>query len=215
MKTPVIPGLNIPVRSIYCIGRNYANHAKEMNAPIPKIPIIFQKPLGTICFDGDSVCIPPISKEIHHEGELVLAIGETASHINTAQAHHVIAGVGAGIDFTARDLQQLAKKAGQPWTLSKGFDHFAPISNFISVDEQALEELSLICSVNQEIRQQGNVSEMIFSPTELVAYLSSVFTLEQGDLIFTGTPEGVSQVQAGDVVTTSLSIGSSVTVTLT
>lgn len=199
-----IPGLNLPIRSIFCIGRNYASHAKEMNAPIPESPVVFIKPLNTICFEGASVPLPPQSREIHHEVELVVAIGNSGKDIPAHKAYQHIAGFGIGIDFTARDIQQKAKENGLPWTIAKGFDHFAPISSFIPLQEKTFPTLTLQLSVNNHIRQHDSTSNMIFEISSLISYLSSIFTLQKGDLIFTGTPEGVSAVQAGDIVTASI-----------
>ena len=200
----IIPGLNSRVNSIFCIGRNYASHAKEMKAALPIEPIIFQKPINTICYDGSKIILPAMSKEVHHEAELVLAVGKSGKKISKENALSYIAGFGIGIDFTARDIQTLAKQKGQPWTVAKGFDHFAPISNFVPLNDQDLHNQEIKLLVNNQIRQLDSTSNMIFDAATLVSYLSSIFTLSEGDLIFTGTPEGVSAVQSGDQITASL-----------
>ena len=195
----IIPGLEIPVNTIFCIGRNYANHAKEMNAPVPSTPMVFTKPVTTICFDGDTVHIPPQSNDVHHEGELVVAIGKSGKNIPLETALEYISGIGVGIDFTARDIQAKAKEKGHPWAVAKGFDHFAPISTFVPL-ASIPDSLVIQLSVNDDIRQQGFISDMIFDIPTLISYLSTIFTLNEGDLIFTGTPEGVAAVEAGDTV---------------
>lgn len=205
MNTPTIPGLDLPIRNIYCIGRNFADHAKEMNASIPSSPIVFLKPTSSICFDGDTVSIPPQSQNVHHEGEIVLAIGKSGKNIDQKNAKNYIAGIGAGIDFTARDLQSDAKKAGLPWSVAKGFDGFAPISSFIPFSEVSDSAHTIELTVNDTVRQSGTTDQMIFSFEELIVYLSSIFTLQPGDLIFTGTPAGVSAIEPGDNVTAKLS----------
>jgi 2-keto-4-pentenoate hydratase/2-oxohepta-3-ene-1,7-dioic acid hydratase in catechol pathway len=205
MNTPTIPGLDRPIRNIYCIGRNFADHAKEMNAATPSLPIVFLKPTSSICFDGDTVSIPPQSQNVHHEGEIVLAIGKTGKNIDRKNAKNYIAGIGAGIDFTARDLQSDAKKAGLPWSVAKGFDGFAPVSSFIPFSEVSDSALTIELTVNDTLRQSGTTDQMIFSFEELIVYLSSIFTLQPGDLIFTGTPAGVSAIEPGDNVTAKLS----------
>lgn len=205
MNTPTIPGLDLPIRNIYCIGRNFADHAKEMNASTPSSPIVFLKPTSSICFDGDTVSIPPQSQNVHHEGEIVLAIGKSGKNIDQKNAKNYVAGIGAGIDFTARDLQSDAKKAGLPWSVAKGFDGFAPISSFIPFSEVSDSVLKVELTVNDTVRQSGTTDQMIFSFEELIVYLSSIFTLQPGDLIFTGTPAGVSAIEPGDNVTAKLS----------
>lgn len=205
MNTPTIPGLDLPIRNIYCIGRNFADHANEMNAATPSSPIVFLKPTSSICFDGDTVSIPPQSQNVHHEGEIVLAIGKSGKNIDQKNAKNYIAGIGAGIDFTARDLQSDAKKAGLPWSVAKGFDGFAPVSSFIPFSEVSDSAHTIELTVNDTVRQSGTTDKMIFSFEELIVYLSSIFTLQPGDLIFTGTPAGVSAIEPGDNVTAKLS----------
>ena len=200
----LIPGLNIPINSIFCIGRNYADHAKEMGAPLPDVPMVFLKPISSICYDGANIKLPKQSNDVHHEVELVIAIGKNGKNISSEAAHEHIAGIGIGIDFTARDLQALAKKKGHPWSVAKGFDQFAPISNFSPYAQQELNKQQLTLTVNDETRQSASTSKMIFDVTTLISYLSSIFTLSEGDLIFTGTPEGVSAVNSGDILSASL-----------
>jgi 2-keto-4-pentenoate hydratase/2-oxohepta-3-ene-1,7-dioic acid hydratase in catechol pathway len=201
-----IPGLpHLQVNNIFCIGRNYALHAKEMGSSVPEEPMVFLKPNSAILFNGGTVRIPEQSADVHHEVELVIAIGKTGRHIQPQGAGSFIAGLAIGIDFTARDIQSKAKKAGKPWTVSKGFDTFAPVSDFLpSESAPDPDELEIALQVNGNIVQSGNTKEMIFSVVELISYLSTVFTLQPGDLIFTGTPEGVGPVVQGDKLTANL-----------
>ncbi len=216
MEHPIIKGLNIPVRTIFCIGRNYAKHAAEMGANVPTTPVVFLKPLSSICFDGDSVELPSISKNVHYEGEIVIAIGKIGKNIPEDKAMNFINGIGCGIDFTARDLQQSAKLNGLPWSVAKGFDNFAPISTFKPINDIDLLSLDIKLTQNGVIRQVGSITDMIFSIPYLVSYLSNIVTLYPGDLIFTGTPNGVGQVIEGDVITTTIpSLDCSVTVQIT
>lgn len=205
MEATIIPGLDLPVKSIYCIGRNYAEHAKELNNPLPTSPLVFLKPQSSICYDGDEILIPTQSSDVHHEVELVVAISKICKNASESESLDYISGAGIGIDFTARDIQQKAKELGQPWTVAKGFDTFAPISNFIPLVEiENVQNLDLKLSVNDSVKQSGNTSQMIFSIKKIVSFLSGIFTLYPGDLIFTGTPSGVSSIKSKDVITASL-----------
>lgn len=208
MQQPQIPGLDLPIRTIYCIGRNYAQHAKEMGSPIPKMPLVFLKPLGTICYSNSTISIPPQSNDVHFEGEIVVAISKTGKNIPQGSAQEHIAGYGVGIDLTARDIQSIAKKQGHPWSVAKGFDDFAPISDFIpasEIDDNSDMDIKLF--QNGFVKQHGNTSEMIFPISNLIAFLSQIYTLHPGDLIFTGTPEGVGPVQPGDKLEVLLNNG--------
>lgn len=190
---------------ILCIGRNYAKHAEELNNPIPDDPIIFTKPPTALLAPGEAFVYPDFSEDVHFECELVLRIGKKGKNIPEAEAASYVEAIGMGIDFTARDLQSVAKKKGLPWALAKGFDGSAPITEFIPATE--LPELSNIrytCSLNGELRQDGHTAMMLFPCTMLISYLSRFITLEEGDLIFTGTPAGVGPVQRGDVLEGSL-----------
>lgn len=199
MENPIIPGLDIPVRTIYCIGRNYEQHAKEMGSPIPKVPLVFLKPLGSICYDTAEIELPVQSNDIHFEAEIVVAISRSGKNISHGAALDYVSGIGAGIDFTARDIQSVAKKQGHPWSVAKGFDNFAPISSFVSISEiEDPGNIDLKLFQNGFVKQHGNSSEMIFPIPNLIAFLSQIYTLYPGDLIFTGTPEGVGPVKSGD-----------------
>ncbi|HYW35452.1 MAG TPA: fumarylacetoacetate hydrolase family protein [Balneolaceae bacterium] len=201
-----IPGIpDLTIGSIYCIGRNYQKHAQEMQQKVPTEPIVFLKPASSLIRDGETIHLPPQSLEVHHEVELVIAIGRKGHHIKKNDADIYIAGYGIGIDVTARDIQQRAKKHGHPWTVAKGFDTFAPISIFKRVHgDTNLNSLQLSLQVNGDLRQQDSTQNMIFGVEEIIMYLSTIFTLHPGDLIFTGTPEGVSEIKPGDKIETRL-----------
>lgn len=200
-EKPIICGFehDLPVRTIYCIGRNYSKHAREMYAKVPEKPIVFIKPLSAISYHKDTISLPEESTDVHHEVELLVVIGKKGKNISSEQAIQYIAGYGIGIDFTARDLQQEAKTQGLPWSVAKGFDGFASISSFVPSDTfPDIQNVDFNLSVNGQNKQSSNSRHMIFKIPELVAYLSSVCTLYPGDLIFTGTPEGVGPVKRGD-----------------
>lgn len=201
-----LPGLShLQVNNIFCIGRNYALHAQEMGSSVPEEPMVFLKPNSAILFNGGTVRLPEQSSDVHHEVELVIAIGKTGRHIQPQEAGSYIAGLAIGIDFTARDIQSAAKRAGKPWTVSKGFDTFAPVSDFLpSESAPNPDDLEIALLVNGKVVQSGNTKEMIFSVAELLCYLSTLFTLQPGDLIYTGTPEGVGPVVHGDKLTANL-----------
>lgn len=208
MKNPEIPGLNLSVNNIYCIGRNYAQHAKELGNSVPKIPIVFIKPLGTICYTDTTIELPVQSNDVHFEAEIVVAISKEGKNIAQDSALNYVAGYGAGIDFTARDIQAISKKQGQPWTIAKGFDNFAPISTFIrAADIENHNDLDIKLFQNGFVKQHGNSSEMVFSIANLISFLSGIFTLQPGDLIFTGTPEGVGPIESGDKLEVLLNNG--------
>lgn len=189
------------VGKIVCVGRNYADHAKEMGNEVPEFPIIFLKPPSTLIYDGDTIVHPNHSEEMHHEIELVLLVGKNVKDAKEAEAEEAIIGYGVGLDMTLRDLQNQYRKEGTPWTLAKSFDTCAVISDFISKDEYKLtgnENIQLY--KNGSLQQNSFVNKMIFSPAEIVKYISERMTLEPGDLIYTGTPEGVSKIERGDVL---------------
>jgi len=205
MNILTIPNLDLPIGTIFCIGRNYAEHAQELGNAVPKQPMVFLKPKSAVCFNGDTILLPTQSKDVHHEVELVIAIGKGGKNIPQNSALEHIAGIDVGIDLTARDIQQTAKDKGHPWSIAKGFDTFAPISNFAPLSSiTSIQNLELELKVNGKTRQIGNTSEMIFPCDILISYLSSIFTLYPGDLIFTGTPKGVSALNTGDTLEASL-----------
>lgn len=190
-----------PVRigTIFCIGRNYAEHAAELNNPIPKQPLVFLKPASAIIHSNSQIILPASSQSVHYEVELVVVIGKSVKNISADEANDAIMGFGIGIDITARDIQQKAKDKGHPWTVAKGYDTFAPVSDFVSTgDIEHPQAIDLSLSVNGKIEQHGNTRDMLFPINNLIAYLTTIFTLYPGDLIFTGTPSGVGELQAGD-----------------
>ncbi|MFH0989000.1 MAG: fumarylacetoacetate hydrolase family protein [bacterium] len=200
---------HLEVKKILCIGRNYAGHAKEMNASIPENPLFFLKPATAIIHDGETVRVPEISKEVHHEVEMLVLIGTGGTNISPADSLRHVAGYGIGLDMTMRDVQAEAKKKGTPWTLAKGFDTSAPVSSFVSASRiQNPHELGVKLTVNRAPRQNGCTDQFLFRIEELIAYLSRFITLERGDIIFTGTPEGVAQTVSGDELHAELSLPS-------
>lgn len=189
------------LNNIYCIGKNYADHAKEMGGDVPTEPVIFLKPTSAVITNGAPIVIPTMSTNVHHEVELTVLIGKGGKDIPQSNAMEHVAGYGVGLDMTMRDRQGEAKKAGNPWTVSKGFDTSAPLSPFVTAASVAdPHDLTITLTVNGTIRQHSSTKHMIFRIDVLIAYLSSIFTLEEGDIIYTGTPEGVAQVVAGDVL---------------
>ncbi len=193
------------VGKIVCVGRNYAEHAKELGNEIPKFPIIFLKPPSTLVNNGDSIVHPNYSNELHHEVELVLLIGKEVKNASLDEAENAIIGYGVGLDMTLRDLQNVFRKEGTPWTLAKSFDTCAVVSDFISKEDYKIngdEKIQLM--VNGKLQQTSKINKMIFSPKEIVKFISERMTLEPGDLIYTGTPEGVSKVERGDVLKSSI-----------
>lgn len=217
MSTSSLPGLShLNIGNIYCIGRNYVEHAVELNNKPPEQPLVFLKPTSSVIFDGDTINLPPQSNNVHHEVELVVAIGKTGKSIPKDKALDHIAGYGVGIDVTARDIQQEAKDNAHPWTVAKGFDTFAPLSPFVDWHRISNpQDIMLEISVNGITRQSDSTKLMIFSVAELISYLSNIFTLQAGDLIFTGTPKGVSPIKSGDQIEATMNNGlASVSVTV-
>ena len=207
MKTIRVRGSSeeIPVGKILCLGQNYAEHAREMQSEVPERPVVFLKPATALIRDGEDIIIPPISREVHHEVELVVAIAKKGKHIAESSAREFILGYAVGLDMTLRDVQNEAKKKGLPWSVAKGFDTSAPVSEIIPASQvKSFSELEIRCSVNGTLRQKSRVGMMVFSLEQIISYCSSVFTLERGDLIFTGTPEGVGRVQPGDAIQAEL-----------
>ena len=189
-----------PVHRVYCVGRNYAAHAREMGMdPDREPPFFFSKPADAVVANGTPVPYPPRTGNLHHEIELVVAIGTGGRDIPLANALEHVFGYAVGNDLTRRDLQFAARDQGRPWDVSKGFDHSAPVSAIRPVSEVGHPEQGAIwLEVNGETRQRANLSEMIWSVPEIVAELSTYFELRPGDLVFTGTPEGVGALTRGD-----------------
>ncbi len=184
---------------IIAIGRNYAEHAKELNNPVPTTPVIFMKPDTALLKDNKPFYHPEFSADIHHEIELVLKISKEGKHIAEKFASNYFEEIGLGVDFTARDLQQKHKEKGLPWELAKSFDNSAPVSKFLPKSQFAdLANLSFRLELNGNTVQAGNTKDLLFSFESIIAFVSKYITLKKGDLIFTGTPQGVGKVNIGD-----------------
>ena len=183
---------------IICIGRNYAEHAKEMKSDVPTEPVYFMKPDTSLLKESDFY-FPEFTKDLHHEIELVLKISKAGKHIEEQFAHKYYDEIGLGIDFTARDIQAKCKEKGLPWEKAKAFDNSAPIGNFVKKEELGdLNNINFELKINGEPRQVGNSKDLIFSFDKVISYISQFVTLKTGDLIYTGTPEGVGPVKIGD-----------------
>jgi len=183
---------------IFCIGRNYVDHAKELNNPVPKKPLVFMKPITALLKDNRAFYYPDFSENIHYETELVIKMSRHAKHIDAKFAHKYYDQIGIGIDFTARDVQSQLKEKGHPWEIAKGFDHSAPISKFKSIENFDVANINFSLNKNGEPAQIGNSKDLIFDFSELIAHISKYITLQKGDYIYTGTPAGVGPVKIGD-----------------
>jgi 2-keto-4-pentenoate hydratase/2-oxohepta-3-ene-1,7-dioic acid hydratase in catechol pathway len=184
---------------IFCIGRNYIEHAKELNNPLPEKPVFFLKPDTSLVIRNRPFFYPDFSTDIHYETELVIKIGKNGKHIQEKFAHTYYNEIGLGIDFTARDLQQECKQKGLPWEVAKGFDQSAPISKWIQISElKDKENIHFYLNLNGTTVQKGCSCDMIFSFDKVITYISQFITVKMGDLIFTGTPAGVGPVKIGD-----------------
>lgn len=187
---------------IICIGRNYRDHAKELNNPIPKKPLVFMKPPSALLLENKPFYYPEFSNNVHYELEVVLKICKNGRHVQPDFASGYFEQIGLGIDFTARDLQAVCKEKGHPWEIAKGFDGSAAISEFIPISSlKNGEHIEFSLFKNEERVQLGNTKDLIFSFNYLITYLSQYFKLQVGDMIYTGTPAGVGPVQIGDKLT--------------
>ncbi|MFT6579901.1 MAG: fumarylpyruvate hydrolase [Alphaproteobacteria bacterium] len=204
--TPTIPVLNsdtaFPVRRIYCVGRNYAAHAREMgHDPDREPPFFFTKPADAIVLNGSDTPYPVQTSNLHPEIEMIVALSKGGVDIPLEDANDCIFGYGVGLDLTRRDMQGVAKDMGRPWDMSKGFDHSAPVTNITPVSECGIiESGSISLTVNDKLRQESDLSAMIWDVPETINYLSGLVELKPGDLIFTGTPDGVAAIERGDVL---------------
>jgi acylpyruvate hydrolase len=203
MKNIIVKNSNetFTIGKFVCVGRNYADHIKELGNETPDKPILFLKPSSAAIYSGDKIIYPKFSNELHHEVELLLLIGKDLKDADEKESADAIAGYGVGLDMTLRDVQNELKKKGHPWTIAKCFDTSAVISDFVSSKDYKLtleEEISI--SVNGVIRQKEKLNMMIFPPVKLVQYISTVMKLERGDIIYTGTPAGVGSVNRGDTL---------------
>ncbi|PLY03124.1 MAG: acylpyruvase [Desulfuromonas sp.] len=191
----------IPVGKVVCLGRNYSEHISELGNAVPDQPVIFIKPSTSIIPDGKTVVIPDYSDDCHHEVELALLIGKSGRKIKQQDAMEHVAGYGVAVDLTLRDVQSKQKEKGLPWEIAKGFDTACPLSDFVPAERiEDPHNLRLTLSVNGETRQDGNTSLMMRQIPQIIEEMSSIFTLEEGDIILTGTPAGVSRIVSGDVM---------------
>ncbi len=217
MKTVSIPDNSSEyiIGKILCIGRNYVDHIKELGNEPPSAPVVFTKPATSVIGNGESVVIPTWSADCHYEAELAVLIGTDGKNIPESEALSFVAGYGVAIDMTLRDVQENLKKKGLPWDIAKGFDTACPLSDFVPAalvpDPQSL---AIRLMLNDEERQNGSTALMINPVTKIISYLSGIFTLEEGDIILTGTPAGVGRVVAGDRMEASIQGVGSVKVTV-
>jgi fumarylpyruvate hydrolase len=199
ISVPVKGGGLFPVRRVFCVGRNYAAHAREMGGdPAREPPFFFTKPADALVTGGADIPFPPATSNLHHEMELVVAIGEGGTDIPAAAALGHVFGYAAGLDMTRRDLQDEAKATRRPWDMSKGFDFSAPVGDILPIAWQHPASGAISLKVNGEVRQHGDLADQIWPVQDIIAALSALVTLQAGDLIFTGTPEGVGPVVRGD-----------------
>lgn len=191
-----------PVRRIYCVGRNYAEHAREMgHDPDRELPFFFQKNPDNLVLDNKDFPYPTMTSNLHHEIELVVAMGQGGRDIQAANALAHVYGYALGIDLTRRDLQNEAKKTGRPWEIGKAFEHSAPMTDITPATKSGhLSKGAIWLKVNGEVRQQSDLTQLIWNIPEIIAHLSAIFELRAGDLIMTGTPAGVAAVKPGDVM---------------
>ncbi len=193
--------LRLPVGKIVCLGRNYVDHIHELGNEVPQAPVLFIKPATSIVPDGGRIVIPPFSSDCHHEVELALLIGKKGKQLREEQVFDHIAGYGVAIDLTLRDVQAKQKEKGLPWEIAKAFDTSCPLSDFVPAEKIAdPHDLQLTLTVNGELRQDGNTALMMRRIPQIVAEMSEIFTLEEGDVILTGTPAGVGPIRSGDEV---------------
>ncbi|RPI04760.1 MAG: FAA hydrolase family protein [Ignavibacteriae bacterium] len=207
MKSVILRGEDkfYSVGKIICLGQNYAEHAREMKFEVPASPVFFFKPPSAIIHNGGQIVLPEISNDVHHEVEMTVLIGEKGSHIHRSAALKHVAGYGIGLDLTMRDIQLEAKKKGLPWSLAKGFDTSAPVSEFIpaeTVGDPGSFHVQLL--INGNLRQSSSTDKFVFPVDKVISYISQFITFEPGDIIFTGTPEGVSKITHGDKLEASL-----------
>lgn len=219
---PILRGISIqereelfPVGRIYCVGRNYEDHAKEMNSSVDRDkPFFFSKPPQAIT-QRSQIPFPTQTENLHHEVELVVCLKSKCTNIKSSDAHKHIFGYAVGIDLTKRDLQSVAKSAGKPWDLSKGFDNSAPISAIMQKDDEILKDGKILLNVNNAEKQYSDINNMIWGVDEVISWLSKFITLRPGDIIFTGTPAGVSQLHPGDKIEASIENVGALSFTLT
>lgn len=195
----------IQIGKIVCVGRNYAEHARELGNEVPEKPVVFLKPASAAIQSGSKIIYPSFSNEMHHEVELVLLIGAEIKNASLLESENAIIGYGLGLDMTLRDVQNELKKKSHPWTIAKCFDTSAVLSEFILKGNYSLTlEEEIFLSVNGIVKQKEKLNKMIFKPPQIVQYISSLMRLEEGDLVYTGTPAGVGKVERGDNITAKI-----------
>lgn len=195
-----------PLGKIVCIGRNYAEHIRELGNEVPDRPVLFMKPASSVIGEGGTIVIPDYSQDCHHEVELAILIGRTIKGIRAADALSAVAGYGVAIDLTLRDVQSQLKSKGLPWEVAKAFDTACPLSDFVPAGAvRDPQDLSIALMVNDEVRQEASTALMLRPIPQLIEEMSAIFTLEPGDIILTGTPAGVSRLLSGDRVTAVIS----------
>lgn len=195
----------LPVNKVVCIGRNYLDHIKEMNSTVSEEPLLFMKPKASMCYMSSPIVIPSDKGSCHNELEVAVLLKNTLKNASESDVANAIWGIGLGLDLTLRDIQATLKKQGQPWERAKAFDNSAPLSPFVPIEQfDGLDDLRFTLEINGEVRQQGHTALMLHKIIPLIAHMSSVFTLDVGDVILTGTPKGVGPLYEGDTVTASL-----------
>jgi len=197
---------NVPIGKLICLARTYKKHAEEMHTGVTDDPLLFLKPASSVIFNGESIILPSMSQCLHHEVELGIVIGKKCKNILQQEVLDYVLGYLIALDITARDIQTEAKKNGWPWSIAKGFDTFAPIGEIILKENLPdPNNVDIFLKVNGEIRQKSNTSHMIYSIERIIEFISHIMTLEPGDLIMTGTPEGVGEIIKGDILEAGLS----------
>jgi len=196
---------NVSIGKLVCLARTYKRHAEEMHTKVTKDPLLFLKPASSVIFNGESIIIPDMSKFLHHEVELGIVIGKKCKNVSQREALDYVLGYLIALDITARDIQTEAKKNGWPWSIAKGFDTFAPISEVVlKEDLPNPNNIDISLKINGEIRQSSNTNHMVYSVERIIEFISEIMTLEKGDLIMTGTPEGVGEIATDDILEAEL-----------
>jgi len=204
---------HVRIGKIICLARTYAEHAREMNATVTEDPLLFLKPTSSVIYDHGTIIIPKRSQCLHHEVELGIILGKKGKNIREEKAMQYVLGYLVALDITARDIQSVSKKNGWPWAIAKGFDTFAPLSDAVTKEKVPNpQNLDLMLKINGTVKQSANTNQMIYSIERIISFISEIMTLEPGDLILTGTPEGVGEIKEGDVLEAQLDSLCSLTV---
>ena len=203
-KSPNSEISSTQIGTCFCIGSNYSDHIKEMGSLLDNKPVLFLKPSSSV-ITANKVKLPDYSNNIHHEAEIICVISKDCYQVNANEAQEYISGIGIGLDLTLRDLQKAAKEKGQPWAVAKGFYGSGPISEILPLTHfPNLNDINFSLKINNEIRQEGSTSQMLMAIPEIIEYISSIFYLQKGDIIFTGTPAGVGKINTGDIAELSI-----------